>query len=147
MQPLKGLAIGVVTGYVNTAEFDRLAAEGHFAADGSTDDWTNLRKLERGRVSLIVGGPDVLQFTVRSQLPAEQATTFLNQIQMVEPVLEEKPLYLAFSRRRENYQRHVNAFNRALQQLVAENQFNAVRVKYLASAHLDQGCERVAQQP
>ncbi len=145
LSTLAGMTIGAVAGYVNTVEFDAMAAQGVFKLDTSADDWTNLRKLERGRVPLIVGDPDVLNFTVRSQLPPRDAQTFLNQIEMIEPVLEEKPLYLAFSRRREGYQNHLNAFNTAVQTRLANGELAQVRTKYLAAAHLDQACERVAQ--
>ena len=47
---LQRYRLGIVSGYTNTPEIDRLIADGAIAAEFVSDDLTNLRRLAAGRV-------------------------------------------------------------------------------------------------
>lgn len=62
LDDLKGLRIGVVAGYVNTAEFDERASKGQLNADATQSDEQNLIKLANGRLDLAVIDRNVMDY-------------------------------------------------------------------------------------
>lgn len=113
-EALKGLSIGVVSGYENSAELDRMIANRELKVQTANDDWTNIRMLYHGRIDLIVGDDLVIQRTIDRMVPREKQKEYRGIIEPINPIIEEKTLFLAFSQKREGFQQRLYAFNRGL---------------------------------
>jgi len=107
---LKGKAIGIVQDYVNTADFDRMAASGELTVDAVTDDLTNIRKVLAGRILLAVIDKNVLEYLLASE--AEFAGSE-NKLQFNKKILENKELFICF-RKDKDGERMLKAFNEGL---------------------------------
>lgn len=62
---LKKYRLGAVAGYINTAEFDKAAANGTLTIDYAPDDMKNILKVARGRVDCAVVDPKVVEYYSR----------------------------------------------------------------------------------
>ncbi len=92
--------IGVVRGYQNTPEFDRLMDLGSFKIVEALNDFNNLKLLLNRRVNLIVGDPLVIEADVKkSDLSAKEKAAMLAQIEVVEPILQMNALYFAIAKK------------------------------------------------
>lgn len=87
--------IGVVEGYVNTAEFDRRAAEGLLQTDKAPSDENNLLKLLSHRVDFAVIDRHVLGYLLRTK---PSLVKYRDQVSFDPTLLENKPLYVYFRR-------------------------------------------------
>lgn len=87
--------IGVVEGYVNTAEFDRRATEGLLQADAAPSDESNLLKLINRRIDFAVIDRHVFYFLLHNK-PA--LVSYQSQLTFDSKLLEDKPLYVYFRR-------------------------------------------------
>lgn len=92
---LKGKSVGVVDGYVNTAEFDAMTAKGEIKAEAVTDDLTNVKKVAAGRIPLAVIDRNVLNDLLNTDASLASAK---GKVQFNAKVLEDKALYIAFQR-------------------------------------------------
>lgn len=92
---LRGKPIGTVRDYVNTAEFDALAAAGELKVDPVGDDLTNVKKVAAGRIPLAVIDRHVLNHLLATEPSLASARSTL---QFNARLLEDKALYVAFQR-------------------------------------------------
>jgi len=92
---LQGVRIGVVRGYVNTAEFDALVSAGRLTAVPAGDDITNVRKVTMGRLPLAVIDRNVLEYLMQHERAVEDAQRVL---QFNPRLLENKSLHVALQR-------------------------------------------------
>lgn len=92
---LKSKTIGVVSGYVNTQEFDSMAASGALTTDQSPDDATLVRKVAAGRVDMAVMDRNVFDHLVANdpELGSAKGTVGFN-----DKLLEDKGLFVCFAR-------------------------------------------------
>jgi polar amino acid transport system substrate-binding protein len=90
LDELAALPIGVVRGFVNTADFDRRVREGLLRTDPAVSDEENLRKLAAGRVQLAVVDEAVFHALCAGPLAAQAPHLAFDASQL----LEEKPLYV-----------------------------------------------------
>jgi polar amino acid transport system substrate-binding protein len=90
---LKGKSIGTVRDYVNTAEFDAMAAAGELKVDPVGDDLTNVKKVAAGRIPLAVIDRHVLNHLLSTDPSLTDA-----RVQFNARLLEDKALYVAFQR-------------------------------------------------
>jgi len=91
--------IGVVRGYQNTPEFDRLMDAGSFLVVQAKDDLSNLNLLLFNRVNLIVGDPNVIDAAIKNaSMPEIEKKRILGEIQVVEPILKMNGLFFAMSK-------------------------------------------------
>lgn len=92
---LKKYRVGVVSGYVNTTEFDDKVAKGQLKVSAASDDIKNLLKLASGRSDLAVVDKNVMNFLLASDasLKASAATLQFNS-----HLLEDKQLYICFKK-------------------------------------------------
>jgi ABC-type amino acid transport substrate-binding protein len=118
LRALKGKRFGVVRGYVNTPAFD---AADYLAKEEASDDATNLRKLVYGRIDLAVIDRRVAEHLVRTDYPQ-----YADRIEPIEPALDEKPLYIAFSRKSPRQREALAAFNRGLAAMRADGRLAAL---------------------
>ncbi|OZG70961.1 ABC transporter [Hahella sp. CCB-MM4] len=87
--------IGVVSGYVNTASFDDMVAQGKIKASEASDDSKNLLKLAAGRVDMAVVDKNVLTYLLSSD---PQLKPVASKIQFNSHLLEDKSLYICFKK-------------------------------------------------
>ena len=110
LDDLKGLRIGVVDGFVNTAEFDAMVASGELNVDSSMEDITNIKKLALGRLDLAVIDKRVFNFLMQSEPSLRE---FKDKVVFNDKLLELKGLYVCFLRT-EKGRRLVKIFNEGL---------------------------------
>ena len=106
LRDLAGYRIGVVRGYVNSAEFD--AAE-FLTKDPVNTDALNLKKLLKKRVDLIVIDAMTATHILRTTMPNE-----LDQLEFLRPTLEEKKIYLLFSKKVTGIEKKLDDINQGL---------------------------------
>lgn len=122
LEGLKPYRIGVVRGFVNTAEFD---AADYLQKEEVDTDEQNLRKLALGRLDLVV----VDKFVAQTIL----STTFTegkNALEPVEPPLDLKPLYLMLSRQIPDGQALADAFDKGLEEIVKDGTFDKILARF-----------------
>ncbi len=112
LEDLKPYKIGVVRGYVNTADFDAAA---FLNKEEAKDDITNIRKLLAKRLDLIVADKYVGIHLLQQEMPDK-----IGSMEFVDPVLEEKDLYLCISKKNPNHAKIIQAFNDGLAQIKAD---------------------------
>lgn len=95
LEDLKRFRVGVVGGYVNTAEFDEMVAKGQLKASVASDDVKNILKLASGRSDLAVVDQNVLSFLLSSDASLKSAAA---DIQFNSRLLEDKQLYVCFKK-------------------------------------------------
>lgn len=95
LDDLKAYKIGTVAGYVNTADFDALAAEGALKIQEATDDITNLRKVAAGRIDTAVVDANVMNYLLATDASLVDVK---DQLQFNAKPLESKKLYVCFRR-------------------------------------------------
>jgi ABC-type amino acid transport substrate-binding protein len=91
LRGLAGYRIGVVRGYLNNPVFD---AADYLQKEEAVSDAVNLRKLYYGRVDLAFIDQRVADYLLATDLRELRPA-----LAMVEPAIEEKPLYVAYARR------------------------------------------------
>ncbi len=109
-------AIGVVRGYVNTAEFDRMVAAGSINAEPVVEDAINLRKVAASRIPLAVIDKYVLQYILKTDRHLINKSHLL---QFNSRLMETKKLYLCFQKSA-NGKRHLKIFNEGLKKIDVE---------------------------
>jgi polar amino acid transport system substrate-binding protein len=112
---LKDAVIGVVRGYQNTPEFDRLMDQNFFNIDEATDDLTNIKMLVAKRVDMIIGDPSVIYFSVaNSDWPADEKKNILSHIETIKPAIQYNHLYYAVSKKRPEWRQTLEMLNRTI---------------------------------
>lgn len=106
LEDLKQYHIGVVLGYINTAEFD---AADYLQKETVNSDEQNIQKLLLGRIDLIVIDKFVAQYLIKTSIP-EAADV----LEFMEPPLLEQPLHVIFSRQVASSTQKLQEFNAAL---------------------------------
>jgi polar amino acid transport system substrate-binding protein len=105
---LRGKTIGTVRGYANPPRFE--AAK--LRTEEANDDLGNLRKLEAGRLDLVLIDRALAQWLIRKEIPqAIDTLVWLN------PALETMPLYIGISRNKPGAQALAKDFNRGLAEI------------------------------
>jgi polar amino acid transport system substrate-binding protein len=95
LDDLRKYKVGVVSGYVNTTEFDKMVAEKAIKASEASDDVKNLMKLSSGRTDLAVVDKNVLSYLLASD---PKLKTQAGKIQFNATLLEDKQLYVCFKK-------------------------------------------------
>ncbi len=122
LEDLAPLTIGVVRGYVNTAEFDAAA---YLKKEEAADDLTNLKKLSKDRLDLVVIDKYVGAYLIQTEMPDQK-----DALCFVYPPLEEKELFVAFSKKAPGHEAKLKAFNEGLQQIKDDGTLQAIMTKY-----------------
>lgn len=116
LSALKDQRIGIVRGYQNTPEFDRLMDSGYFKEDNSVNDVMNAIKLSKGRVDYIVGDPSVIFFSIQSDaaLQPQSKQEVMQSIEAIDPPLQYNPLYYAISKKNPHWETLLATLNKAI---------------------------------
>ncbi len=122
LDELKPYKIGVVRGYINTKAFD---ARTDLKKEETGSDEMNLKKLVAGRVDLIV-----IDRLVAEHLIATSVTQGKGKIEAVEPVMEVKPLYIAFSKKAPAYEKKMADFNDGLKAIKEDGSLQKILEKH-----------------
>lgn len=133
---LRGQRFGVVRGYLNTPEFD---AADYLVKEAAISDEINLRKLVFERVDLVVIDVLVAEHLLRTRLQR-----YRTRLELMPPPLQEKSLYIAFSKKSRRAEAALAQFNEGLLALKANGQLEALRTRLL---NLGQSEQRTAQPP
>jgi len=124
LESLKPYRIGVVSGYVNTKQFD----EAEFLTkDPAGSDLQNLKKLLGGRVDVIVIDKYVAIQLLKTNATVEAG---LSDVRFLDPPLENKPLYAMFSKRRQGYQVKLEALDGALRSMQQDGTVKEILSRY-----------------
>ena len=118
LSDLKDYKIGVVRGYVNTKEFDEADYLHKEVAD---NDLTNLRKLVRKRLDLIVADKFVGTHLLKQNMPGK-----VDEVEIMTPFLEEKSLHLCISKKVPDAPAKIKAFNEGLKIIKDNGTFAAI---------------------
>ena len=122
LEDLKPYSIGVVRGYVNTADFDNA----HYLNKKTVNsDKQNLLKVLTGRIDLIVIDMYTALQIIDSAIPQAKG-----KVDFMKPPLEVKPLYVGFSRNRAGYRKRLEAFNQALREMKNEGLVQKIYNEY-----------------
>ncbi len=126
LSDLKGKRIGVVYGYVNTKEFDRMVANGELTVDYSVNDITNIRKMLRGRIDMAVIDRNVFRYlmNVIPEFDGKQSMLSFNR-----KLLENRKLYACF-RNSPRGKRLCSEFNESLKKL----EFERLQGRYIKNS-------------
>jgi polar amino acid transport system substrate-binding protein len=122
LQDLKSYRIGIVRGYVNTAEFD---AANYLTKEETNSEMLNLKKLLNKRVDLILIDKYVARFLIAKNFHNEQS-----EFVLIEPPLKIQPLYLMFSKKIKNHDLMCKDFNRGLQQISDDGTINKIMASH-----------------
>jgi polar amino acid transport system substrate-binding protein len=125
LSDLKGVPIGVVEGYVNTAEFDSMVAQKALKADAVEDDKSNLAKLINKRIRLAVIDKYVMAYLLQTD-PA--LASGRNKLQFNSKILESKKLYVCFKKGPEG-KKMADVFNQGLKKIDVAQIMNAYFAK------------------
>jgi polar amino acid transport system substrate-binding protein len=112
LQDLKSYRIGVIRGYVNTEQFD---AADYLTKEEASNETLNLKKLLNKRVDLIVIDKFVAQYLINTVFYKNKS-----DFEFISPPLKIHPLYVMFSKKVENYEKNLQAFNDGLQQIISD---------------------------
>lgn len=122
LDDLKPYSIGVVRDYVNEEKFDN---SDFLRKEEANDDETNFRKLIGRRVDLIVADKYVGEYLLRTKFAKDASS-----VEFMSPELVEHNLYLCISRKTENAQEKINAFNKGLQAIKNDGTYNSILTKH-----------------
>lgn len=122
LKGLKKFKIGVVKSYVNTPEFD---AADFLMKEEALSDEANLKKLFRDEVQLIF-----IDKYVANNLIAKKFPWYLNEFELMEPPLEIKALYIAFSKKTKDHNQKLKAFNTGLSLMEKDGMLKQIKARY-----------------
>lgn len=122
LEELKGLKVGTVRGYVNPEDFEK---DQNIIKEPATDDETNIKKLERDRLDLMIVDKFVAAYIIGTKFPA-----YTNVIEFMEPPLTNYDLYTLFPKKCGNSEKLKNDFNMALKEMNDDGTVDKVLKKY-----------------
>ncbi|MBI9074423.1 MAG: transporter substrate-binding domain-containing protein [Desulfatibacillum sp.] len=123
VQDLKPYKLGVVAGYINTEAID---SADFITKVESEDDSVNLKNLIAKKVDVIV----IDRLVADMLLQGTFFSRFADKVDFLEPILEVKPLFLAFSKNSPNMPGVKEDFNKGLSALNASGKLDAILKKY-----------------
>jgi ABC-type amino acid transport substrate-binding protein len=118
LKALSGYRFGAVRDYINTEEFDKAS---FIIKDLADSDETNLIKLYNSRVDFIFIDKLVGEYIIRTKHP-----DYSSALEFMEPAMEEKELYLAFSRKVKGVDKKLAAFNSGLAGMKKDGSLNSI---------------------
>lgn len=121
-EQLRQYRIGAVRGYAGPSGFDAYQFN---TVELVTFDLQNLRKLSAGRIDLVLIDSAQAAYLIKTQAPE-----LAHLLERVGPPFRIDPLHLALSKKRQGYQRRLDAFNRGLAQLAATGQLDKIRERH-----------------
>ena len=121
---LNKYTLGVVKGYVNTEEIDKMIVNGQQPFEAASDERQNILNLAAGRIDAIVIDYNVYQYLQHEPKIADIA----DLLQMNTKPLELKSLHIAFSKTRKGRE-WLDIINRGLSQFDAQQMMDAYLIE------------------
>lgn len=109
LRDLAPYKIAVVRGYVNTEEFDKAT---YLKKEKTKSDLQNFKMLMAGRVNLVAADKYVGYYLIKKYLPES-----LEFIDIIDPPLEMKELYLCVSKKHPDAAKILESFNNGLRNM------------------------------
>lgn len=122
LEGLKQYSFGIVRGYINTKAFDEA---GFLKKDMAVGDKMNLEKLYNKRIDLIFIDKFVAKYIIVKEFP-----WYIDELEFMEPPLEVKPLYIAFSKKAPGYKEKLKAFNTGLKEIKGDGTLKKIMQKH-----------------
>lgn len=122
IKELKKFKVGVVRGYVNTKEIDETSFPTKMQVE---NDWSLIVALFKSRIDFAVIDLNVAKYLIKTKKPK-----WLKHISYVDPVLESKFLYIAFSKKNKNHKKSLELFNKGLKKLKKTGELDDLLDKY-----------------
>ena len=85
----------------------------------------NIRKLLNNRIDLVIGSKKVTQFLLNNNYQKDKV-----KIEIIQPVIDSMPLYVAFSKNSTGYEQKVKDFNKGLKIIKSNGTFNKILKKH-----------------
>lgn len=123
--------VGVVRGYTNTKAFD---LDKKIRKDEVVNDLANLKRLFLERIDLTIMDPNVANYLMIFKMNGKYKNAY-KELEVVEPFLEKKKLYICFSKNIERNKLLIRDFNRGLK-LIKKN---GIYQKILKDHHFKDG--------
>lgn len=114
---LKGRIIGTVRGYANPPNFDAAALR----TEEVTNDISNLRKLDRGRIDLALVDKALARQLIKQEWPAGNGS-----LVWIDPPVQSMPLFIGISRSNPDYRKILSDFNRGLAEIRRNGEYNRI---------------------
>ncbi len=121
---LKSYLFGTGTGYANLEGLD-FVLRGQTHVFAFKDDLQALRRLEAGRIDLVIIDKFVAQFVLSTQMPKS-----VDALDSISPSLSTEPNYLGISRKAPHAQKKLDDFNRGLAMLTREGRIHAILAEH-----------------
>ncbi len=122
LMDLKAYRIGVVRGFVNTKKFDNAT---YLNKEAVTTNLQNIKKLTSKRLDLIVIDKFVGFYLIDKYVPHMS-----KQVVSLHPPLENNKLYICMSKKSNNIDEKLRAFNKGLQEIKENGSFNKILKKH-----------------
>lgn len=123
VKELSEYKIGLVKGYANSPEIDNAD---YLTKDFAYDDQMNLSKLLNNRVDLIV----IDKFTALSDIKENKYSgASSSSIKFLTPPVDTKPVYILFTRKKDDIQKIIDAFNKGLSEIKADGAIDKIMEK------------------
>ncbi len=122
LRALGDYKFGVVRGYINTEAFDRAD---YLKKDYAVSDELNIRKLYHKRVDFIFIDRNVADYII-----LKEHKLYSDTLEFMEPPMEEKELFLAFSKKAYGSLLKLEAFNKALSEMKSDGSLDKILIKY-----------------
>jgi hypothetical protein len=115
LNDLANIKIGVVNGYVNTADFDARVANHQLSVEGVTSDSLNIKKVSAKHIAIAVIDQNVLNYLLKTDKDLAADAPLL---QFNAKPLEDKQLFVCFKKTPEG-QKMADIFNAGLEKIDA----------------------------
>jgi ABC-type amino acid transport substrate-binding protein len=122
LRSLTNYRIGVVRDYLNNPVFD---AATYLRKEDAASDEVNLRKLYFGRVDLVFVDRLVAEHLLKTHL-----SDYHDTLEMLEPPIEDKPLYVAYSRKAPDTEALRQACDAGLAEIGSDGTLAQIRAKH-----------------
>ncbi|NQV14803.1 transporter substrate-binding domain-containing protein, partial [bacterium] len=115
LEDLKPYTIGIERGYSCP---DKFTSATYLNTEVANNLETNIRKLLDKRIDLIISSRKVMLYLMQARFPG-----IVDSFEIVDPPLDTLLLYVAFSKKKPNYQEKVDDFNRGLKMIKDDGTF------------------------
>ena len=120
LRDLRPYRIGMTRGAAVSEAFD---TADYLKKDPVPHHTTNIKKLLRGRLDLVVAAKPVFEYLIRTNLPESEQDKF----EFLPPSLSTQSLHMAVSKQSPHYEQKLEDFNRGLAQIRADGTYDAIR--------------------
>ncbi len=124
VEELKPYKIGVVAGYINTKEIDNAD---YLTKIEAKDDLSNIQNLLAGKAHVIIVDPLVAFYCIENDkvmAPSKE------KVEIVKPILDNKELFIAFSKKAKDINSKLEKFNDGLKKIKTSTTITDLLKKY-----------------